>query len=141
MGTLSKSKGIPMAHLKLAKKMGAPGFDGDKPVKTDLFLPWYEANKQNLVKDADDSLEYYKKEIAKRDVIIRDETIKKLKKESLDPADVKQFFNRVEQSQKVVFDDSFRDFKSKYPHLAKEIDSIIIDICNTFQGETTKWIN
>lgn len=141
MKALSAAKNIPYNILKVAKSMDAPGFNTNNSINWIQFQPWYEQNKDILAENETDSLGHYKKEIAKRDVVIRDEQIKRLKGESLDPADVKSFLNKLSSKQKAVLTKRLsQDLASKHPELKPEIDQAIHDVCSIFQTEQSKWI-
>lgn len=133
MKALSTAKGIPIAQIKIAKSLNAPGFNSNNSINWRTFEPWYLANKTDLETKANDTLEFYKKEIAK-------ETLKKLRKQMFDRQEVIAFLSKVETKQATVFKTSIKDLISKYPHLKIELESLVQSVCATFRDEEAKWM-
>src|ERR1051326_480477 len=77
--------------LLAAKKSGAPGFTPHNRIHWDKLEPYLIAHKLELETAAGHSLEFFKTEIAKRDVVLRDLEIQKKKEEAISPDEIKQF--------------------------------------------------
>jgi hypothetical protein len=104
MAACTNGTGTPRAILKRAKHRNAPGFCSNNKILWNQLKPWLEANKELLnksIKDVNDidadaeDLQFFKKEIAKRDVVLKDLAIKKAKQEALDPTEVKDFLGKL----------------------------------------------
>lgn len=136
----SSATGIPISVLKLAKSMNAPGFGTNNRINHDLFIEWYLQNKDNINVVDNDTIEFYKKENARLDGILKAEQIKKLRKESLDPTEVKQFLESISNKQAVIFKQSIKDLSTKYPHLKSELDELVNHVCMVFSDSSTLWM-
>jgi hypothetical protein len=145
MKQLAETKDIPLHILKMAKVANAPGFNSNNSVNYSLLAPWLLENQEQLEANYHDTLEHYKKEIAKRDVVIRDLEIKKRKGEALDPEEVKSFLAKVATIQSALLTARFvHDLPPKTTGLSigeiKELNkNAVIEICNVFSKELAQW--
>lgn len=145
MKQLSQAKGIPVEILEMASAADADGFNTNGSINWPKFSEWYELHKDELVKSSLNSLEYFKTQIAKRDVQIRDEQLKKMRGESLSPDEVKEFLTRVGKAQAKKLFSCPDEINPKLEGLdeAKRL-AVLKDsfstIANFFFQELDKWI-
>lgn len=147
MKSLHSAMGIPIIQLKLAKTMNAPGFNSNNSINWMLLKPWLDENQHQLKVDEKETWEYYRIQNAIKDGVLKDQTkvindeqIKRLKGESLDPQEVKEFLSKVSAKQAIVFKSTVKDLSSKYPHLKTELEDLVKEVCSIFQDEEIKWM-
>lgn len=95
MKQCATATGVSVKALRIAKGMGGPGFLPSGRIDWVLLEPWLNTNKNLISSQSEESLEFYKIEIAKRDVVLRDLAIQKAKEEMLDPSEVKKFLSQL----------------------------------------------
>jgi len=133
-----------MAILRMAKGLNAPGFNINGTINYKLLEPWLKERKEELEDGSSDSLQYYKKEIAKKDVVLRDLEIQKRKGNYLEPEDVKAFLNKVALSQNALFISRMKELPVKLEgKKAADIDTalkeVTHEICSIFSKELSQW--
>ena len=143
MRLLSDAKKISVAALKRAKKMNAPGFIKNT-IDWSLLEPWYKEHEVEIVDSIDleedtDSLLFYKKEIAKRDVTLRDLEIKKKKELFLDPDQVIEFLQNIAIAQNALFNARMKELPVKLAgKSAEDIDialkEVASEVCKVYNA-------
>jgi hypothetical protein len=131
--------GIELKVLKTAKNLGAPGFNANGKIHWGLLRPWLEANKDNVETASVDSLDFWKKELTKENVIGRRLENKKLKEEMLDPDDVKQFLIQFSAVLSSVLKQKKFELISKANGYEKLIDVEFNSIFSLIKEELEKW--
>jgi hypothetical protein len=144
---LSRATGISKSVLRRARDMGSPGFIASNKFDTSLILPFIENHKQELDttpnKDdttAGESYAFYRKEIAKRDVILRDITISQKREELIDPADLKRFLTQLGVILSSVIKKQRQELMSKCIGYEKVIDENTQDVFKLINIEMEKWL-
>ena len=95
MSTIARLTGLEYDVLRLAKKLGFPGVQNNGYITWKKFKPHLEAKYDDLKADlANDSIGL-KTELLKRDLRIKELTIKKMEGLFLDVDDVKQFIAEI----------------------------------------------
>jgi hypothetical protein len=90
MATIAEATGIDKNLLRLAKKMGFPGFHANGSVCWKKLRPEFEARCAELQEELKNDPIGLKAELQKRDIRIKDLTIRRMEGNLLDPNDVKQ---------------------------------------------------
>lgn len=135
----SASTGYPRKVLSAAKKMGAPGFTQNGRIKWAELKAYLDAHKGVIEADADESLEHYKIQIAKRDVVLRDLTIAQKKEELIDPAEIRTFLNKLGIILSSVLKKQRQELQSKCVGYEKIVDESTQEIFKIIRGEMEKW--
>lgn len=135
----SSKTGVPKILLKKAKALGAPGFDAHARIDWNELEPWLNVHRAELESSADESLEYYKTQIAKRDVVLRDLSIAQKKEELIDPAEIKHFLNKLGVILSSVLKKQRQELQSKCIGYEKIIDESTLDIFKLINSELDKW--
>ena len=94
---------IPINILKLCKHQNAPGFNANQTINLDIFLPWYNINKDAVqITSSNETLEDLKKELARRDMQLKDLKIKKLDEDLITTEELKELLIMIATSQSVI---------------------------------------
>jgi hypothetical protein len=125
--------------IKQAKKVGAPGFLVSNRIEWNILKPWLDANRNTISQAAGESLEYYKTEIAKRDVTLRDLQIQKARREALDPIEVKKFLSQLAILLSSTLKKKKDDLMSKCTGYEDMIDKEFTEIFIMIQKEISVW--
>ena len=135
----SKAENIPYELLKKAKANSAPGMYSNGDIAWLELKPWLELHRDELDIETNDSIQFFKKEIAKRDVILRDLEIKKAKSESLDPEDVKKFLVSLATLLSSILKKKKSELSSKCIGYETIIDTEFIEIFAMIQNEVSSF--
>lgn len=127
IAALSNASGIPRPLLKLAKKQNYAGFQLNQSVNFRLLKPDLENNIDDLIMMDSDDIQHYKKEIAKREVKLKDLQIKKLEKGMLDPEDVKGMLIELATKQSVVIKKIFSELPPRISGKSEQECKVILD--------------
>lgn len=141
---LSTAENIPLAIIRISKAKNAPGFSSNGTVNWTRLQPWLTENMTVIEAELNDTLEFYKKESAKREVILKDLEISKRRGEYLDPNDVKEFLNKVALAQNALFISRMKELPVKLAgKTSQEIDKTLKEttqeICSIFSKSMDKW--
>lgn len=137
----SKDTGIPKQVLKKAKALGGAsnGFTQSGRITWDIAGPWIEANRTLLEANEDDDIQHYKKEIAKRDVVLRDLEIAKKKGEMVDPVVVKKFLQEFGQVLSASIKQKREELLSKVTGYESIIDKEFIELFSVITKQIESW--
>ena len=139
MAQCSAHTGYPKKVLQAAKRMGAPGFTQNSRILWKELGPYLTTHQGVIESDADHSLEYYKTEIAKRDVVLRDLSIAQKKEELIDPAEIKKFLTKLGVILSSVLKKQRQELQSKCVGYESIINESTVEIFNLIEGELNKW--
>ena len=127
IAALSNASGIPRPLLKLAKKQNYDGFQLNQSVNFRILKPDLENNIDELLLMGSDDIQHYKKEIAKREVKLKDLQIKKLEKNMLEPEEVKNMFIELATKQSVVIKKIFGELPPRISGKSEQECKVILD--------------
>jgi hypothetical protein len=128
-----------------ARKAGSPGFLAKNRFDISLIQPFVDEHRKDLEgpigegKFSTDTLQHYRKEIAKRDVVLKDLAIAQKKEELIDPAEIKLFLNRLGVIVSSAIKKQRQELMSKCIGYEKIVDESTQDIFRIIQGEMDKW--
>ena len=132
--------GISKTILKKCKALGAPGFvKRSGRIDWKQFEPWFSVHKGEVISASDDSLEFYKKEIAKRDVTLRDLSIAQKREELIDPVEIKKFLTQLGIILSSVLKKQRQELMSKAVGYEKIIDEAFQNTFKFIETEIEKW--
>lgn len=132
--------GFSKQVIKQAKRLGAPGFTQNGRIKWDELEPYLKAHQGLIQGEAQDTLEYYKKENEKRRVEINDLTIKKMKAEMLDPKDVQKFIQELATIVGSVLKQKEHELTSKCTGYEKLVGEEFTSIYKLIQEHVQSWV-
>jgi hypothetical protein len=135
----SAQTGYPKKVLMAAKKMGAPGFRSSSRICWAELEPYLTSHKVAIEADAEESLEYYKTQIAKRDVVLRDLSIAQKKEELIDPAEIKKFLTKLGVILSSVLKKQRQELQSKCTGYERIIDESTQEVFKLINAEMEKW--
>lgn len=127
ISALSFSTGIDKKYFKIAKKRSFAGFCANNTVDWRKLKPVFDEEYDNLVNDAPDDIGHYKKEIAKREVKLKDLQIKKLEKGMLDPEDVNRMMIELATKQSVILKRIFGELPPRISGKSEPECKVILD--------------
>lgn len=139
MRDCSAKENIPMSLLKMAKKMDAPGFQVNGVISFHKLSPWLALHRPQLEHDEDKNLTYYKTQIAKRDLVLRDLTIAQKKQELIDPDEIKKFLVQLGVVFSSVLKKQRTDLMSRCIGYEREIDESTGEVFKLIEEELSKW--
>jgi len=102
----------PLETLKLAKANGCPGFIGHR-IDFDLVKPWLVEHESDLELWANDSMSSLKMDNLRKDIEKKTLEIKRLKKEFLDPREVKMFLENLLEAQTSILKKVIKELPAK----------------------------
>lgn len=137
----SNATGIPKRIIKLAKLQGGPaaGFLPNNRIDWDLAEAYIRTHMNALEAGASDSLEYFKKEIARRDVVLRDLQIQKAKGDMIDPAEVDSFLTEFAIILSSTLKKKRQELASKCTGYEDVIDKEFGEIFRAIDTEIANW--
>lgn len=113
ISALSIAAGIPKKILALAKKRGCSGFYTNSTVNWKVAKEPFESMLNELEEVGADDIAYWKKEIAKKDVVLKQLQIKKLEQNLIEPEEVKQLLIELATKQSVEIKKIFGELPPK----------------------------
>ena|ERR1051326_944336 len=137
----SAATGYDKKILKTAKQLNAPGFHASNRILWDQLEPWLIANKTTIESTTDESLEHFKIEIAKRDVVLRDLEIQKKREEVISPDELKQFLSTLGTLVSSVLKKKREELMSKATGYELLIDKEFQEIFKLLDKELDSFIN
>ena len=139
MAQCSLRTGVSKKSIKTAKSLGAPGFTPNGRVLWDDLGPYFKQHQGVIDANSEETLEYYKTQIAKRDVVLRDLQIQKAKAEMIDPSEVKKFLTEFAVILSSVLKSKQKEIRSKATGYEKLIDDEFVEIFNLMGKEIAAW--
>lgn len=140
MSQCSAKTAIPKLVLKRAKALGSPGFSSQSNrIRWAELKPWYDIHKGELEASAEESLEHYKIQLAKRDVVLRDLAIQRERAEALDPKEVKKFLQKLGTVLSSVLKEKRQQLISKCTGYEDLVDREFIAIFDLIAKELSVW--
>lgn len=144
-----------MAVLKYAKIKGGQtaGFQPNNRIHWDLLNQWIEQHKQEIDNNLNDTLDWWKKEnykkqvllksqqeeINKRDLILRDLEIARQKRETIDPAKLIEFLRSFGSALTLVFSSMLNNLQSKCPGNESIIDKEVRAAMEAIVKKLKEW--
>jgi hypothetical protein len=144
----SSITGIPKEKLSAAKTIGGmeAGFRTDNHIDFDVYKQWLEKNEKRLndymatLDTSDkDSIAHYKKEIAKRDVTLKELQIQKMKGEMVDPEEVNQFLVAFASQLSATIKKKKDELSTKCTGFESVIDKEFVDLFKMLEETVTSW--
>jgi hypothetical protein len=102
MVALAKQTGIPLNLIRMAKKLGFPGWRANQNVSWRELKPTFEARYDELISALDTDIIGLKEQLMQRDLRLKDLEITKKEKDMLDPEDVKRLLISLATTTSVV---------------------------------------
>lgn len=138
ISALSEATGLEKKILSLAKKRNFKGFTSNQRVNWNLLKPELEERYKELEEALPDDIATYKKEIAKREVKLKDLQIRKLEKNLIEPSEVKALLVELATKQSVVLKQVFSELPPKItgkpePEVKLILDKALQDIFKVLQ--------
>jgi hypothetical protein len=127
LSMLSDATGIPRKMLKLAKKKDIRGFFTNGSINWTVLKPELERVYDTLVATEIDDIAYWKKEIAKRDVELKDLQIDQIKNDTIEPDDVRRLFVEISTQQSIVLNKVFKELPPKLAGAGETEIKVILD--------------
>lgn len=127
IAALSSATGIDKKYFKMAKRQNFTGFCNNNTVNWKILKEPFEKAYDDLIMMGSDDIQHYKKEIAKREVKLKDLQIKKLEKGMLDPEDVKGMFIELATKQSVVIKKIFGELPPRIAGKSEPECKVILD--------------
>lgn len=143
---LSAVKGISKYILKLAKRQKAPGFVGTR-IHWDKFQPWYESHKEELESQSEESIETYKRNLAKWQAEKARLEVAQLKGNQIDKESTRSFLRSILSAARAMLADIHTDYTPKFTGLTaeqadKQLIQLTADICARLSSDKSdEWID
>ena len=136
---LSATSGIPLKLIKLAKAKGLPGFKGSSQIKWEQLKPEFEKALPKLLDEQTEDISFYKTELAKKDVRLKELQIRKLERNLLEPAEVKLLLVELATNISVSIKKELNELPPRIagktePDCKLEIDKTMQNIFNVLQS-------
>jgi hypothetical protein len=143
MKACAEATGVPKKILQRAKYFpDSPGFNrssGSTRINWTALEPWLKEHREELEGMTDKSLDELKLEGVLLDNIIKQQTIDKNNRESLDPEEVYQFGTDLLSLMSAEVKAMRSELTSKCPGYEKQIDDAAIKILVSITKELEKW--
>lgn len=137
----ASATGYDKKVIKQAKASGAPGFTQSNRIIWRELEPWLITNKTAVESAASHSLEYYKTEIAARDVVLRDLEIQRKKEESISPDEIKHFLSSFGTLLSSALKQKRQELMSKVTGYESVIDKEFVDLFKLVNKELDSFLN
>lgn len=133
MTALCKCTGIPKKYIKQAKEIGLPGFMANQTINWAKLKPEFEKRIDEITGELPTDIKTLKEELAKREIRIKDLTIKKMEGGLIAPEEIKQYLVELATKLSVVINKELSELPPRLagkaePDIKVEIDKAIQSI-------------